>query len=746
MTDAEGSAVPRALKHRLLTEVQGTPEQCEAEEKRTREILAQVEMALVEAQAKKDQPDAETPVELATLMVSTMDMVKGLRTIDLCLNGGIKYNLYEIFRDAKQKVRAALKIIDTEAGRTLRCKVEQMHLARFPQEEAAKLTALIRLSKELVDRKDMGIWDTTVTALPATVFGVEVVMARSNMAGIRRKTSQVSSFVRGPTLPGNQPPESGTSTPDTGMAVAGGSGGQPGQGAAGHVAPGQWPAGPVARYNMAPPPTAARPFSVYRTGITLPPGWEDLEAPAAIPHGRGFMEYFKQNHLPNYTPFSGDKDDTVTLAELWSKYKDDVHVRPIGQCSIEARLKILCTMLLTKKARAMAEIFTAGDVESYTAVWAALWKEWGNSVHMQRVIKDQARALVPESADVEHQRQYYMQMERFSSRLGHTGMPKNKVHCFIIKEIQRKIRDDIWTKIKMELRLANKRDDWFKEDPGGAKIAFSQALLDALRETEDRQNEAGDTAVPVYVSAGPSTSSSQEGKKPRMASHSGPPPQREEEKEEAAQDTWEAYVASQYPERKPAGPKPRMVAYAPCIMCGDEEHGAMQCAIKDRHIRFNLFRQRNMCFNCCNKGCSVATCPHPMQCRTCKGTERAKHSPLMCFFEELPVKQLNKFAEKAEKPRFQEAPQSRRKPLIRERTDNPEAQRKPRSAPRTAGRAYFSNEAEESQQESEEEVVEHGEEQQGERPQQGQPLDSDLLAAQILHLQELQRQAEEKEK
>jgi hypothetical protein len=612
-----------------------------------------------------------------------------------------------------------------------------MHLARFPQHEASKLTSLVSLSKELLHRKDMAIWDTTVTALPATVFGVEVVMPRANMAGVRKKQSRIASFVQGPTLPGNQPPTSGTSTPDSGSAASGQA--ATGQGAAGQAATGQvGSAGLTARYNMAPPPQASRFNRTYREGITLPPGWEDLEAPAPIPHGKGFMEYFKQNHLPNYTQFSGDKGDTVTLAELWSKYKDDVHVRPIGQCSIEARLKILCSMLLTKRAKAMAEVFTSGDVESYTAVWAALWKEWGNSVHMQRAFKVQARSLVPESADVEHQRQYYLKMEGFASQLAHTGMPKNKVHCFIIKEIQRKIRDDIWTKVKMELKLANNKEDWFREDPGGAKIAFSQALIAAFHETEDRQNEAGDTAVPVYVSAGTSSSSSQEAKKPRMASHSSSQPHAEEEKEEAAPDTWEAYVANHYPQRKPAGPKPRYVAFPPCLMCGDEEHGATQCAIKDRHVRFNLFRMRNMCFNCGNKGCAANTCPHPMQCRGCQGTKGPKHSSLMCFFEELPVQQQNKFAEKPETPKFQEAPQTRRKPLNRDRKDKPDAPKK-QKAPWTASKAYIVNEAQGDHQESEEE----SDEQSAAQPEK-QQVDPELLAAQILHLQELHRQATEK--
>ena len=203
----------RALRHRLLTESTGTPEEREAEAKRIDEIMAQVKMALDEARAKRDRPDPETPMELATLMVSAMHIVRGIRTIDLCLNGGIKYRLYRTFDHAKREVRDAIKILDKEAGRTLRCKVERMHLARFPQEESARLTALLHLSKELVDRKDMAIWETTVTAMPATLFGVQVLLPRDNMPGISRRGNQAATFVRGGTLPGSQPAQAQGSSP-----------------------------------------------------------------------------------------------------------------------------------------------------------------------------------------------------------------------------------------------------------------------------------------------------------------------------------------------------------------------------------------------------------------------------------------------------------------------------------------------------------------------------------------------------
>jgi hypothetical protein len=110
----------------------------------------------------------------------------------------------------------------------------------------------------------------------------------------------------------------------------------------------------------------------------------------------------------------------------------------------------------------------------------------------------------------------------------------------------------------------------------------------------------------------------------------------------------------------------------------------------------------------------------------------------MCFFEELPVQQQNKFAEKPENPKFQEAPQTRRKPLNRDRKDKPDAPKK-QKAPWTASKAYVINEAQGDHQESEEE----SDEQSAAQPEK-QQVDPDLLAAQILHLQELHRQATEK--
>jgi hypothetical protein len=366
---------------------------------------------------------------------------------------------------------------------------------------------------------------------------------------------------------------------------------------------------------------------------------------------------------------------------------------------------------------------------------------------MQRIYKDQARFLIPAYATVEDQRKYYLKMEAYSSQLITCGMNRNKTHCFIIKEIQRKIRDDIWTKVKMELKLANRKDEWFKLDPGGAKIAFSQALIEAFQETEDRQNEAGDTAVPVYMTA----TSSQEAKKPRMIGPSGPQPHTGDGQEEDACESWEAYVASQRPERKQAGPKPRMVAFPPCVMCGDEEHAAVRCEIRDKNTRFKLFRQKNMCFNCGNKGCSAVTCPHPMQCRTCKNTDRNKHCSLLCVIEELNPKQPKQFKDRSDRPKAPETPQVRHKSAIPSKYPRKEI---PKGDKLTgfqkgtpASRAAVHAAVEEVSSESEPEPTQHKEE---DEPAQGQTskelLDPEMLAAQIFHLQELQRQALEPKK
>lgn len=210
---------PRALRRRLLVEAMGTPEEYQAENKRITEIMAQVDMALDEARDKRSRPDSETPLELAILMVSAMHIIRGIRIISLCLNGDIKYKLYKIFNQARQEVRDAIKISNDEAGKNLRCKVERMHLARFPQEEAARLTALIHLSKEVVDTKDMAIWDTASAAMPAVLFGVQVLVPKDNMAAIS---------IRGHTLPGSQPAQ-GSSPRDMSEAAATGQGatGQP---------------------------------------------------------------------------------------------------------------------------------------------------------------------------------------------------------------------------------------------------------------------------------------------------------------------------------------------------------------------------------------------------------------------------------------------------------------------------------------------------------------------------------------
>lgn len=248
--------------------------------------------------------------------------------------------------------------------------------------------------------------------------------------------------------------------------------------------------------------------------------------------------------------------------------------------------------------------------------------------------------------------------------------------------------------------MADRKDEWFKLDPGGAKIA-----------------------VPVYMGTG----SSQEACK-----------------------SWDAYVASQLPERKQAGARPRMVAYPPCIMCGDEEHAAVRCEIKDKNTRFKLFMQKKMCFQCGNKGCSATTCPHPMQCKTCQGTDRKKHSSILCFIEELNTKQQRQFKERADKPRFTEAPQVRRKPTT---SGKPIKKEFPKGIKLTgfqkgtpASRVTINAGLDGASSDSESGDMNKEEEEPAQEQPSREPLDPDMVAAQILHLQELHRQATDTKK
>ena len=631
-SNEDPSKVPRALRIRGIKPGIGTIKQQDDEKKHLDAYLDTITPFRQEIADRERVTDDLFPSSLLDLQSNVADIIEALRTLKLIFEQVIKINNIDRYRQAMGDLKLAVLNLESEGSTRSRMDLSGLKLSTFTPDDARNVGSLVSLASKLIKDPEVKAWDTVVLELPAFVFSLMVFPELPESVPKQRRTGSMAQFVLGEVTPDT----AGKNNGPTQAALI--------QGRL-HQANSSVPSSMARGYHMVPPPPpvpVGRSISGIRTRMELPPGWTNPDVPAPVGPNVGFMDYWKRNCQSNYTKFSGKPNCPITLADLWNRYRDDVHVRPPYQCVVSTKLTILIDHLLEGVAQDRVRTFKSGNERAYTRVWTILWGQWGSNEGDLEGYIDQVRSLKPESESLPDQHMYLQRIDNYCNLLGTCGMPALELHSFMVRQVQAKIRSDVWNTVRFGLHIYDEMiNSWYVEDPEGSLTVLTQRIIRVLSDLETRSIDKTVTPTPTFMAV----SGSDHARKRTTSEATFQATYRQHEEEEEDDPDIIAMLQTAQPKnRRLQGPDNR-AQECTCHYCGTSGHPPERCFIKDEKTRFKILKAKDICVNCGQPGCTAATCPLPMQCTNCTGTNRSKHCDANCFMKAIDL--ANKRTEKA---------------------------------------------------------------------------------------------------
>lgn len=124
----------------------------------------------------------------------------------------------------------------------------------------------------------------------------------------------------------------------------------------------------------------------------------------------------------------------------------------------------------------------------YPTAWNMLLKRYGINRLQKEDYEDKIRAFVPKSDSFKHQLEYIQQFDSYCGILVNCSMHQDDIASLAIPHMQRKIRRDVWSTVRIFLGVNDTNvDTWFGDDPFTKFRILWKKILGNLIEISDHE-------------------------------------------------------------------------------------------------------------------------------------------------------------------------------------------------------------------------------------------------------------------
>lgn len=613
---------PLPLRARMLYEKPLTQEQKSNQVLYRNRFLKDIMDALSIIEERGTDSQSKVPTVFNEFMRDLLTLMLNLRVIHLLLKGRITHDIVKTFRDSAKEIFILLKKLQKEEAVNNLASFPELPEVKFSTENQREVTQLVSMISNLFStQEDLRTWDSTIKGLPRVVM--DIVPVPDFKAGLV-ETNKWISFKSG-----------GVINPEGGATQLPASNNMGWASSARDANPKD-----LDTHMMPPPSLGSRPSKGPNTlQLEMPPGWYDEKKECEMKPGSGFMEFFKKNHASNYTVFTGEPDCTITLTDLWDKFKVNVHDIKEEQCPLQTKIHILVDHLLGGQAKALVQAWQGTAELGYPTAWNILLKRYGINRLKKEDYEDKIRTLIPKSNSFQHQLDYITQIDKYCGILVKCNVHQDDVASLAIPHIQRKIRRDVWSTVRIFLGINDTNvDTWFRDDAFTKFRILWVKILGNLQEISDHETFTDIDKCNMALEKNRTTKRED--------------PQEDSQDQNSDEEEFSGYVqggrfqkrgAQNYQDKRGSqgsrdrrdqqgfsGSKPFQKKKG-CGVCGSHKHETLKCHVKDPYTRYLLMRDRETCVNCLEPDCPRGGCPKEMQCSTCPGNSAKKHSDFTCF-------------------------------------------------------------------------------------------------------------------
>lgn len=619
VTEVIANANPKPLRSRKISNMTLDANQIANQVRYRIAYLKDITEALTMVE-NRETDAAYTPTpEFNKFMKQIISLILNLRQIELIFKRKWGQDVITTFQTAAREVFTTLKVLQTQEAAKQRIAFHETTGVKYSPTDNKSVLQLIHLVNNLfTNHEDLHPWDDTMQSLPDMILGIQVMPPLPE--NIPKDVKPMGNFVSGGVL---VDPLMEDLRKRTKKLVEGNSGtvvrsepiGDLGDSKVGSNRKNQ-------DYNFMRPPTGGyRTSSGLKTSkLEMPHGWYDVKTPVRLQEGQGFLDYFKKNHLSNYIKkFDGTSKCGITLTDVWDKFREDVHKVPEAQCKFQTKMHILLEFVLDKDAKKLVAPWQSNAERGYPTAWNLLLKKYGINRLLREDLEDKLRALRPESTEAEEQYKYLNKVDKYHEMIVNCNVPEDEVSCLAISLIQRKIRFDVWSTVKVYLKIDNTNDQvWYLDDPFTNFRLLVDNIMSVMKEIEHHEKLANEALVSDHmaITQGDSDIETEEGE------FSGFTPKPSSKKFNPRNKPRDLETKDAKPKQHP----PRCT----CKICGSHKHTTENCLITDPLLRFKMLKDRDTCVNCLDPDCPANPCPEEMQCHKCKGSNYKKHASLTC--------------------------------------------------------------------------------------------------------------------